>query len=88
MAYGFQVASVDAWAESEGGWYWNNQYKIGEGQLERLTSRLILKWLRQEDFLTDRSIGRVHVEDFDDVIEIQEKSNRRPILALINIQEV
>jgi hypothetical protein len=88
MAYSFQVVSVDAWAEPEGGWYWNNQYKIGEGQLERLTPRLILRWLRQEGFLTDRSIGKVQVEDCDDVMEIQEHNTGRPILALINFKEV
>lgn len=28
----FEIRQIDAWAEAEGGWTWNNSIKVGEFQ--------------------------------------------------------
>jgi len=80
-----KILSIDAWAEPEGGWTWNNWFKVGEiskEEFEKLdTNRKILKWFRQE-YLSDKSIGKCGVEDDGYNTIITERKNGRPLYAV------
>lgn len=81
----FELCSIDAWAEPEGGWCWNDSFRLEEGIVfadDALTPRKILKALRDWDYLADGSKGRLRVVEDWPVIEIQNKSNGCPYLAL------
>ena len=61
------ILSIDAWREPEGGWTWNQWYKVGKisrSELAKLkTNAQILKYMRDEGYLKDTSKGRVTVDD-------------------------
>ena len=82
----FNVISVDAWREPEGGWTWNDSTQVEAGvvfRLDRLTPRIIARKLRDWGYLNDYSKGRVFVDmSCDECIEIQDKGTGRPIYAL------
>lgn len=81
----FDLVSIDAWAESEGGWRWNDAHRLEEGIVfgeEMLTPRKILKALREWGYLSEASKGRVRFVGAWPTIEIQNKSNGEPLLAL------
>ena len=81
----FELRSVDAWAEPGGGWFWNDSHILEEGIVfgdDALTSRRICKALRDWNYLSDYSKGRVRVVDDWPTIEIQNKNNGQPLLAL------
>ena len=79
------ILSIDAWAEP-GGWTWNNWFKIGtisKEDFEKLkTTRKVLKYMRDEGYLTDNSIGKCTVEDDQYNIVVCERSNWRPLIAI------
>lgn len=82
----FELRSIDAWREREGGWTWNTSYKLEGGicfDTAALKPRIILKKLREWGYLTGHSKGRVRVQDDDSVIEIQDKGTGKPLLALM-----
>lgn len=82
----FELRSIDAWREREGGWTWNDSFKLEGGicfDTAALKPRTILKKLREWGYLTDHSKGRVRVQDDDSVIEIQDKGTGKPLLALM-----
>lgn len=79
-----RVLSIDAW-RNEGGWEWNAAYTAGEYAKEDIpqTNRKLLKWLRDEGFLTEFSKGKVRVEQpYDSCTEIQLKSTGQPLFAI------
>lgn len=73
------ILSVDALHDGQG-WSWNAWYKIGtidKQTFESLdTTRKLLKWMRQEGYLSDYSKGRVVVEDDQYNICFQEWNGR------------
>lgn len=83
-----ELVSIDAWREYEGGWTWNNAFRV-ESDIwlheSRLTSRKILAFLRRAGYLTEYSKGRVRVEEiptFEPFFEIQDKNTGEPLFAL------
>lgn len=83
----YTLLSIDAYKDEEGCWVWNDLYKLEEDIFiheTRLTPRTILKALRQWDYLTERSKGRVTVgyPHGNDLIEILAKGTQEPLLAL------
>ena len=81
-----KILSIDAWAESEGGWAWNNWFNVGSIEKEEFeslkTNRKIIRWFRDNDFLSEKSKGKVSVDDDQYNIVITEKSNGRPLYAI------
>lgn len=81
----FNLLSIDAWRECEGGWTWNQWYSLetdiylAESQL---TPRKIFSALRKWGYLTSESKGRVSIDDDGHNIVIQDKDTFEPLLAL------
>ncbi len=60
------VVSIDAWREPEGGWTWNDQYKLCDvdpDDFKRLeTPRKVCRLLRDYGYLSEHSTGSVRVD--------------------------
>lgn len=87
----YKLVSIDAWAD-EGSWVWNNHFLVEEGiyiaeDSDLLgNSRKLLKWMRDQGWLSEESKGKLAVDWSDlDVIEIVNKNTREPYLALTSI---
>ena len=81
----FTIMSIDAWRDAEGGWYWNNSFKVGAIDrtiVENYTARKLLKYLREEGFLSDKSKGIVAIEDAGNYITIVDRRNGCPCIAI------
>lgn len=78
------ILSIDAWAEPENSWNWNNWHKVGEIVLEDIpkTNRAIIMYMRKKGYLSDKSKGRVTVEDDGYSLVIIHKSTGRPLFAI------
>ncbi len=81
------ILSIDAWACIEPKtWDWNNCFKIGsinKEDFEKLnTTRKVLKYMRDEGYLTDKSIGKCTVEDDQYNLVVCYKSNGCPLIAI------
>lgn len=82
----FELRSVDALREAEGGWYWNDSFVLERDIImheDEITSRKVFKFLRDADYLADQSKGRLTLVEDWPVLEIQRSSDGRPFLALI-----
>lgn len=71
------VLSVDAWRDGHD-WTWNNWYKAGTVPAAwlRLSTRRLLRALREAGYLSSQSAGRVQVEDDGYNLCVQERSGR------------
>lgn len=80
----YTLVSIEAWRNSEGGWDWNNQYKLEEVEIDsNISSRKLCKWLRNNFYLNERSKGKVRVNNEYEIIEILNKATNEPIFAFI-----
>ena len=83
--YRADLVSIDAWKE-DGGWTWNASYYVERDIVmadSAITARRVTKMLRKMEQLSQWSKGRVKVSDEWPIIEVQLKSNGRPLFALI-----
>ena len=88
-----KILSIDAWRDGDGGWTWNNHYKVGEISLEDFdkltTNRRLLGYMRKHDYLSGRSQGLVRVDNpgcYDGVfIELQDRRTGEPLFAISSI---
>ena len=81
----FNLLSIDAWRECEGGWTWNAWYNVEKDIYfaeSQLTPIKVLRALRKWGFLTEQSKGRLSLDDDGYNIVIQDKNTLEPILAL------
>lgn len=80
-----KILSIDAWRNPEG-WDWNAWYKVGEISKENFeklnTNRKILKFFRDEGYLSSNSAGKCSVDDDQYNIVICDRSNGRPLYAI------
>ena len=82
----FIILSIDAWRDTEGGWFWNASYKIdtiARTEVENYTARKLLKYMRNANFLSNASKGRVAIEDDGDYITIINRDNGCPLFAIV-----
>jgi hypothetical protein len=80
-----KILSIDAWRESDGGWTWNNLFNTGDKIAlndTRLTTRKLLKLLREIGALTSYSTGTVAIEDDGYNIVVVDKNTRQPLIAI------
>lgn len=81
-----KILSIDAWGNNKDGYEWNAWYKIGtidKAVFESLdTNRKILKYMRDNDFLSEQSKGILSIEDDQYNVVICRKSNRKPLIAI------
>ena len=77
------VLSIDAWRDGPG-WTWNMWYKVGTTDLTTcdLPARKLLRWAREEGYLSEGSKGRVTTEDDGYNVVILDKNTREPLFAL------
>jgi hypothetical protein len=83
----YELRSIEAWREPEEGWYWNQSFHCEKVEFADPTPRKVLQWLRENEYLTETSKGKVLVEDHGDVIEIIKKNTGEPIYAFLEIIE-
>lgn len=61
-----KVLSIDAWKEC-GSYTWNNWFNVGEiskEEFEKLTTdRQLIKWFRDNGYITANSAGKVMIND-------------------------
>lgn len=83
----YRLVSIDAWRDCDGGWQWNQWYTVEDSVSipNNMTTRQLLKLMRDRGWLTDESKGRVRVAWEWDIIEIQDKNTGAPWLAFTTI---
>jgi hypothetical protein len=76
------VLSIEAWRTHEGGWTWNSWHKVGEVESVPDTNRGVIKLLRDEGYLSEKSKGRVTVEDDGYNKVVVDRNTREPLFAI------
>ena len=78
----FEVRQIDAWAEPEGGWSWNESYRLFDFKTEaKDEKRAFLRALRRHGIGVYR--GRCRVDYDGNVYEVRERKGGRPLFAAI-----
>lgn len=82
-----KILSIDAWADCEPKtWTWNNWFKIGDIDKEVFesldTNRKLLKYMREEGYLSETSKGLISVDNDQYNIVFCERSNNMPLFAI------
>jgi hypothetical protein len=79
----YRILSIDAWRECEG-YTWNAWYDAGDIDKNAIhwNARKLLKYFRDNGFLTEKSAGKCAIEDDQYNIVIIERSTRRPLFAI------
>lgn len=80
-----KVLSIDAWRD-DGGWTWNQWYTVGtitKEEFEALTTnRKIIKWFRDNGFISEYSKGRVSIDNDGYNVVLQDKNTFEPLFAI------
>lgn len=78
-----RILSVSAYRE-QGSWTWDSWMEVGSAgkELLELSTRGLLKYLREEGFLSRGSIGQVAVEDDQYNLVVVDRSTRQPLFAV------
>jgi hypothetical protein len=80
----YRILSIDAWRECDGGYTWNAWYDAGDIDADAIhwNARKILKYFRDNGYLTEKSAGKCAIDDDQYNIVIVERSTRRPLFAI------
>ena len=78
------VLSIDAWADGEDGWTWNNWHKVGTCPLATcdLPPAAILAFMIEEGYLQAGAADDAEVEDDQYNMVVLDKETREPLFAL------
>jgi hypothetical protein len=78
------ILSIDAWADGEDGWTWNNWHKVGTCALATcdLPPADIIAFMIEEGYLRAGAAGLVEVEDDQFNMVIVDAETREPLFAL------
>lgn len=88
----FRLLSIDAYP-SAGGWHWNDSHTLNpciEFEQTELTPRKIARRLREMDYLSEASKGKIHFDFIYQeplLIEILLNNDNQPIFALQKVEE-
>lgn len=82
-----RILSIKAWAGCEpGSWEWNNWFTVGnidKAEFEKLdTNRKLIRWFREEGFISDYSKGRICIDDDQYNIVVCDKNTFEPLFAI------
>ena len=77
-----KLLSIDAWKDPEGGWQWNQWYHVDDYVDIDYSPRAILKWLRENGRLSEKSIGRCTVENDGYNYVIKNRKTDEPYFAI------
>lgn len=77
------ILSIDAW-RYDGGWNWNMWHDVGKCDVSvcDLTPRKLLKYMRDNGYLSALSAGKVAIDDDQYNVVIVNKSTREPLYAI------
>jgi hypothetical protein len=79
----FPVLSIDAWAEPDGGWTWNQWFNVGSIDLDLdAEDRQIIQAMVNAGYLTQQGLDVCDVEDDDYNIVIVDRETREPVFAI------
>ena len=80
----FTVLSIDAWAEGEDSWTWNQWYTCAEKcPAELLTDdAALIAWFISEGFLHSRAAGNVYIDDDQYNKVVCESATHMPLFAV------
>lgn len=78
------ILSIDAWADGEDGWTWNQWHKVGSCPLSTcdLPPADIIAFMIAEGYLQDGVESRVAVDDDQHNMVIVDAETREPLFAL------
>jgi hypothetical protein len=80
-----KVLSIDAWRYDES-WTWNQWFQVGtinKEEFETLTTnRKVLKWFRDNDYLSNFSKGKISIDDDGCNLVVQNKDTFEPLFAI------
>lgn len=76
------ILSIDAWAEGEDSWTWNQWFKVGSCPLSLVDQpkESILEWFYREGFIRQTEEG--DIEDDGHNVVIVDAKTREPIFAI------
>ena len=79
----FPVLSIDAWAEPDGGWTWNQWFNVGSIDLDLdAENRDIIRAMVNAGYLTSAALESAVVEDDGFNIVILDKETQEPVFAI------
>lgn len=78
------ILSIDAWADGEDGWTWNQWHKVGSCPLTTcdLPPADIIAYMIAEGYLGETAVGKVEVDDDQYNMVIVDADTREPLFAL------
>ena len=78
------VLSIDAWADGEDGWTWNQWHKVGTCPLATcdLPHADLIAYMIEEGYLQDGAGDKVEVEDDQYNMVVLDAETREPLFAL------
>ena len=81
-----KVLSIDAWGNEEGGWDWNNWFKIGEISKEEFEALKNDKdfrlWFKRNGYTTTANKRQVTIDDDQYNIVLCDAEDGRPLYAI------
>ena len=81
-----KVLSIDAWAESEGGWNWNQWYHVGDISKEEFealkTDKAIAVWFHENGYTATADMRRITIDDDQYNVVVCEKKGGMPLFAI------
>ena len=79
----FPVLSIDAWAEPDGGWTWNQWFNVGSIDLDLdAEDRQIIQAMVNAGYLTALALESAVVEDDGYNLVIVDMETREPVFAI------
>jgi len=81
-----KILSVDAWAEPEGGWTWNNWFDIGSISKEEFetlkTDKEFRLWFKRNGYTTTANKRKVSIDDDQYNVCLCDAKDGRPLYAI------
>lgn len=78
------VLSIDAWADGEDGWTWNNWYRVGSVDLDDVpvSDDGKLQWFHSHGYVNARALTECEIDDdqYNYVIRVRETGE--PMFAI------
>jgi hypothetical protein len=78
------ILSIDAWADGDDGWNWNQWYKVGSVDVTMCDKKEpeILAFMVAEGFLKSKALECCYVEDDQYNMVVCDKETHEPLYAL------
>lgn len=80
----FPVLSIDAWADPEGGWQWNNWFHVGtvDVDLDRPVEKVLIQAMIDAGYLKTNAHDLAEVEDDGYNMVFKNKTTGEPVFAI------